>query len=64
MLYAQSNLAFCKKQFTSMLTVGLIQGILSIVLGVTDMVLAGHFFGVPGVSAVTVAVPLSSTFRS
>ena len=45
-----------------MVAVGLLQQLLSIALGAIDMVLAGYFFGVSGVSAITVCAPLSQIF--
>ena len=33
---------------------------LPIFLGAADMVIAGYFFGIPGISVVTIAAPLSS----
>ena len=41
---------------------GFVLGLLYAIIGVTDMILAGLFFGVPGVSAVSVGAPLSSWF--
>ena len=62
MIYAANNPAFCKKRFYYMVAVGLLQSLLSIALGAIDMVLAGYFFGVSGVSAITVSAPLSQIF--
>lgn len=62
MLYGKNNPAFCKRLFHAMVLTGLFQTLLYTGLGVTDLVLASYLFSVPGISAVTVAAPLSFLF--
>lgn len=49
---------FCKSRFLKFLYTGILQGILSIIIGISDMVIVGFFFGAEGVSAIAVTGPL------
>lgn len=51
---------FCKNKFSHMFYTGILQGIFFMVVGFTDMVLVGYFFGEDGVSAIAVSGPLGS----
>ena len=60
MVFDKGNPAFCKKRFYSLLGAGIVTGILTIILGSVDSVLAGFYYGDVGLSAVSVTVPLAS----
>ena len=62
MVFENKNPAFCKKKFYSLFWSGLATGLLFIILGATDSILAGIFVGEEGVSAISVTAPIASAF--